>query len=165
MSTAKNSIASVFEAPIGRIKKAKKIADLIRNLRAYRWVGIYDVGPELVSIIAYAGHGAPAYRQFPITKGLTASAIRTKNTVVVGDVRNDPRYLTAFGSTLSEIIIPVLEENNAVVGTIDVESEQVNAFSLEDQSVLEECARVARPLWSKYDFGAAGVLARDNYGE
>jgi len=44
-------------------------------------------------------------------------------------VRNDPRYLTAFGNTLSEIIIPVLDEKNgAVVGTIDVESERANAF-------------------------------------
>src|SRR6266567_5670862 len=41
----------------------------------------------------------------------------------------DPRYLTAFGNTLSEIIIPVLDEKSSVVvGTIDVESEQANAF-------------------------------------
>ncbi len=68
--------------------------------------------------------------------------------MVVGDVRNDPRYLTAFGSTLSEIIIPVLDGNNVVIGTIDVESEEANAFSEEDWRILEECARVARPLWA-----------------
>ena len=68
--------------------------------------------------------------------------------MVVGDVRSDPRYLTAFGTTLSEIVIPVLDEKTgAVVGTIDVESEQANAFSLEDQKLLEACARVARLIW------------------
>jgi len=68
--------------------------------------------------------------------------------VVVSDVRSDPGYLTAFGTTLSEIITPVLDEKTgAVVGTIDVESEQANAFSLEDQKLLEACARVARLIW------------------
>jgi L-methionine (R)-S-oxide reductase len=147
MNTTANLIDSVLKASIGRIEKAKKIADLVRNLRAYRWVGLYDVGSELVSIIAYSGPSAPTYPQFPITKGLTGSAVRQKKTVVVGDVRNDPGYLTAFGSTLSEIIIPVLDRNNVVIGTIDVESERENAFSEEDQRFLEACARKAQPLW------------------
>ena len=147
-STITNSIAAVLREGVARTEKARKIADFIRNLRGYRWVGVYDVGPELVSIIAFSGPGAPAYPQFPITQGLTAAAIRGKGTIVVGDVQDDPRYLTAFGSTRSEIIIPVLDEKtSAVVGTIDVESEQANAFSEEDQSTLEDCARAARPLW------------------
>jgi putative methionine-R-sulfoxide reductase with GAF domain len=71
-----------------------------------------------------------------------------QKTVVVGDVRSDPRYLPAFGTTLSEIIITILDEKTgAVVGTIDVESEQANAFSLEDQKLLEVCARVISLLW------------------
>jgi putative methionine-R-sulfoxide reductase with GAF domain len=80
---------------------------------------------------------------------LTGLAIQEKRTVIVGDVRSDMRYLTAFGSTISEIIIPVLDKNTGtVVGTIDVESELVNAFSDKDQKTLEECANAARGLWS-----------------
>lgn len=147
-STITNSIAPVLCSKIDRREKARKIADSIRNLRGYRWVGLYDVGPELVSIIAYSGSGAPAYPQFPITQGLTGAAIREKKTIVVGDVRNDPRYLTAFGSTRSEIIIPVFDgKTGAVVGTIDVESELPNAFSGEDQRMLEDYAKVTSPLW------------------
>ena len=66
---------------------------------------------------------------------------------MVGDVRNDRRYLTAFGSTLSEIIVPVLDDSMAVVGTIDVESERPSAFSEEDRELLEQCAKAALPLW------------------
>jgi L-methionine (R)-S-oxide reductase len=148
MRTIANSIVSVLSSTVDRVEKAREIAAFIRELGGYRWVGIYDVGPEMVSIISYSGPGAPAYPEFPITKGLTGSAIRARKTVVVGDVRNDSRYLTAFGNTLSEIIIPVLDEKTgAVVGTIDVESEQINAFSKDDQRRLEQCARAARPLW------------------
>jgi L-methionine (R)-S-oxide reductase len=149
-STITNSIAAVLRTSDERIEKARRIADLVRGLRNYRWVGVYDVGPEFVSMIAYSGPSAPAYPHFPIARGLTGVAIRARKTIVVGDVRNDPRYLTAFGSTRSEIIIPVLDEkSSAVVGTIDVESEQVNAFSEADQTMLAECSIAASPLWSR----------------
>jgi L-methionine (R)-S-oxide reductase len=142
------SITAVCKSGSSRMVKAKRIAKLIRGVRNYRWVGVYDVGPEMVSIIAYSGPSAPAYPQFPVANGLTGAAIREKKAVVVGDVRSDPRYLTAFGSTLSEIIIPVLDQKKgAVIGTIDAESEQANAFSAEDQAMLEGCALAARPLW------------------
>jgi putative methionine-R-sulfoxide reductase with GAF domain len=58
--------------------------------------------------------------------------------------------LTAFGSTLSEIIVPVIHpQRGAVIGTIDVESERTNAFSDEDRQMLEKCAVAALPLWDK----------------
>lgn len=60
----------------------------------------------------------------------------------------DPRYLTAFGSTRSEIVVPVIAPaDGRVVGTIDVESEVAGAFLQQDQQMLEQCALAARPLW------------------
>jgi L-methionine (R)-S-oxide reductase len=68
--------------------------------------------------------------------------------VNVGDVLADPRYLTAFGTTRSEIIIPVFDgEGRSVVGTIDVESEKPNAFDKDVQDLLEACSVVIRTLW------------------
>ena len=141
-------IHSIVTAKDVRAEKAKRLAEAVRSLGNYRWTGVYDVGNEMVSIIAYSGAGAPAYPTFAITEGLTGAAIRKKATVLVGDVQSDPRYLTAFGSTLSEIIVPVVNpQSGEVVGTIDVESERANAFSARDQRLLEQCGRAALPLW------------------
>jgi putative methionine-R-sulfoxide reductase with GAF domain len=64
-------------------------------------------------------------------------------------VTNDPRYLTAFGSTRSEIIVPVIDtKTQRVVGTIDVESDLVDAFSKDDCRTLDQCARAAIELWT-----------------
>ena len=66
----------------------------------------------------------------------------------VGNVASDPRYLSAFGSTRSEMIVPILDVGRAkVVGTIDVESEQANAFDRETEKFLVACAGVISPLW------------------
>jgi putative methionine-R-sulfoxide reductase with GAF domain len=128
--------------------RAGRIATLIMDSGKYRWVGIYDVGREFVSIIAWAGAGPPAFPTFAVGKGLTGAAIIQKATIIVGDVSKDSRYLTAFGSTASEIIIPVIDPRTAeVVGTIDVESEKINAFSDDDQHLLQQCAAAALAVW------------------
>jgi L-methionine (R)-S-oxide reductase len=134
-----------------RITTAKRIAEAIREAGAYRWVGIYDVNvrPGTVSNIAWSGPNAPAYPIFPITKGLTSRAITSRETVNVGDVANDSSYLTALDSTRAEIIVPILDDTgDHVIGTIDVESEQLNAFDSEAQALLEESANVLWKFWS-----------------
>jgi len=148
MNNTLNQILMTAAGSDDRAVKAKRLAELIQKLGEYRWVGIYDVRPETVSIVGWSGPSAPAYPSFPVTKGLTASAIESKKAVIVGDVRNDSRYLTALGSTLSEMIVPVIHPNGGrVVGTVDVESERANAFTSRDREMIEQCAQAALPLW------------------
>lgn len=147
MDNTLNLIRSTAMGGGNRADKAKHLADGIRKLGEYRWVGIYDVGTEEVSILAWSGPGAPEFSKFPVTAGLTGAAIEDRKTVIAGDVRNDPRYLTAFGSTLSEIIVPVLSPDGAVIGTVDVESEHPNAFTDCDAEMIERCIAAALPLW------------------
>jgi L-methionine (R)-S-oxide reductase len=131
-----------------RAVRAKRLAELVRKLGDYRWVGVYDVDEDTVSIIGWNGPGAPEHPTFSSDKGLTGAAIEQKKAVNVGDVRNDPRYLSAFGDTLSEIVVPVLDPSGErVIGTVDVESERANAFGPQDQRMIEQCAQAALPLW------------------
>jgi L-methionine (R)-S-oxide reductase len=135
-----------------RIDSLQQIADVIRNSGNYRWVGLYGVNHAAgtVSNIVYSGPGAPNYPTFPVTKGLTGGAIRNRKTVNAGDVSTDSRYLTAFGSTQSEIIVPIFDEKGErVIGTIDIESEQKNAFDADTQRHLEACAKEIAPLWRR----------------
>ena len=134
-----------------RVTKAKRIAETIREAGPYRWVGIYDVTirSALVSNIAWSGPNAPAYPVFPLTKGLTSRAITDRKTVNVGDVASDPIYLTALDSTRAEIIVPILDDTgDHVIGTIDVESEHLNAFDRTAQALLEECAQVLTDFYA-----------------
>jgi putative methionine-R-sulfoxide reductase with GAF domain len=148
MNNTLNQILMTAAGSDDRAVKARRLAELIQKLGECRWVGIYDVGPETVSIVGWSGPSAPAYPSFPVTKGLTGSAIESKKAVIVGDVRNDPRYLTGFDSTLSEMIVPVLHPGDGrVVGTVDVESERANAFTSRDREMIEQCAQSALPLW------------------
>jgi L-methionine (R)-S-oxide reductase len=133
-----------------RMERLQQVAATLRQSAGYRWVGLYDVDASRGEVrnLVWDGPAAPEYPTFPITKGLTSSAIAKKRTVNVGDVGADPRYLTALGSTRSEIIVPISNDQGEVVGTIDVESERSNAFDQSTERLLEDCAVLLRPLFA-----------------
>jgi L-methionine (R)-S-oxide reductase len=143
-------VSSVLEGDGDRERKAAGIAQAIRRSGGYRWVGLYEVTEDEIANLAFDGPSAPAHPRFPVSQGLSGAAVASGETVVVGDVRKDSRYLTAFGSTRSEIIVPVTDRaGRKVVGTIDVESEQANAFSEEDRVTLERCAAAIAALFEE----------------
>jgi GAF domain-containing protein len=123
------------------------MADRIRETGGYRWVGIYAVGREEISVIGWSGPEAPAHPRFPKNRGLCGAAAASGSTVVVRDVAEDPRYLITFGSTRSEIVVPVKRATGKVVGLIDVESEKLDAFTSEDRRLLEKLASEVAGLW------------------
>lgn len=123
------------------------MAEMIRTACDYRWVGIYKIVRGDFVIVAKTGECPPAYPRFPITQGLAGAALESKQPIMVADVHKDPRYLPTFGSTQSEIVVPVITETGKPVGLIDVESENVNAFTENDRDFLEHAAYlIARAL-------------------
>jgi GAF domain-containing protein len=129
-----------------RENRAGAIAGEIRTAGSYRWVGIYEVTPTEVRNIAYSGPGAPAYPVFSRDKGLTGEMLRRNETIVSEDVSSDPNYLTAFGTTQSEMIVPIRSRSGEIIGTIDIESEKPSAFSDEDRELAEALSTVIEPL-------------------
>ena len=143
--TRVNDVVAI-DGPV--LERAQQIAEIIREACGHRWVGIYRVTGSEIAAIAWTGTHAPAYLRFPADRGLSGAAVRSRATVVVKDVTQDPRYLTAFDSTRAEMIVPVLDPGSGrAVGAIDVESEHINAFTDEDRTLLEKCARLLVPLF------------------
>jgi L-methionine (R)-S-oxide reductase len=141
-------IAAVASGPEAKEDRARKLAELIRSGTTARWVGIYTVAGGQVVNDAWSGPGAPAHPTFPATQGLTAHAIATASTVVSNDVTSDPRYLSNQDDSGSELIVPVLL-GDRVVGTLDVESDRIDAFSEREVTGFEQIAAVMQPLWSE----------------
>lgn len=121
----------------------KKAAEMVRAERDYRWVGIYKIERGEFIIAAGTGNEPPAYPRFPISQGLCGAVAESGKTLIAGDVRKDPRWLPAFWTTNSEIVVPIIcESNGQVIGVIDVESEKRNAFRDDDRDFLEHVAVV-----------------------
>lgn len=145
-------LASLTSSAGDRVTLFQLAADRIKKDGGYRWVGLYDVDSfaGIVANIVWSGLGPPEYPTFPLTSGLTGAAIANRKMINVGNVSVDPRYLTALGTTRSEIIVPVFDQSGEnVIGTIDVESAELNAFGRDAETLLEACSEVLQPLWQR----------------
>jgi L-methionine (R)-S-oxide reductase len=148
MDLPTGKIGEILDGHGARAEKARALAQLIQTTGGFHWVGLYDVSATEIAAIAWTGAQAPAFPTFPIDRGLNGAAVAQRKPVIVQDVRTDPRYLTTFGATRGEAIFPVLGiGGQRVVGTIDVESDRVNAFAPADIALLETFADLLRPLW------------------
>jgi putative methionine-R-sulfoxide reductase with GAF domain len=146
-TAAMSRLAAIAALSDPRATRAKEAAECIRLARNFRWVGLYDVTPSEIRAFGWTGPTPPAYPTFPRSQGLNGAAIASGRAIIVNDVRQDPRYLTTFNTTLAEAVVPV-RSGTLIVGTIDVESDRVNAFSPGDEEFLEQCAVTLQPLWS-----------------
>src|SRR3989475_10145106 len=54
---------------------------------------------------------------------------------IARDVRNDPRYINARARTRSEMVAPIIS-NEEVIGVFDLESDELDAYSDDDLEVL-----------------------------
>lgn len=106
----------------------------------YSWVGFYIVDGQHLQLDAWSGPVATEHVRIPIGKGVCGFAAKAGRTEIVSDVSKDPRYLQCFPSTRAEIVVPVFRGGN-IIGEIDVDSDQLDAFSSVDREFLEAVAR------------------------
>lgn len=114
-----------------------KAAELIREARGYRWVGIYKVTKKEFVALAWTGKEPVAYPRFPISQGICGAVLESHKPMILGDVHKDARCLPVFHTTLSEIVVPMMNEEKKVVGMLDAESDKLNAFTDDDRIFLE----------------------------
>ncbi len=83
-------------------------------------------------------------------QGITGWVARTGKPARIGDVQRDPRYVMLRPEVRSELAIP-LEVDGEVRGVLNVDSDQPDAFSADDQELLEalagQAARVIHHTW------------------
>jgi len=68
-------------------------------------------------------------------EGFIGSVALSATPIISPDVRNDPVYINARDKTRSEMVAPIIS-NDEVIGVFDLESDQFNAYSEDDLDVL-----------------------------
>jgi len=119
------------------------VTALSRQLAHYSWTGFYMLDPDDANMLVvgpFVGDPTPHIR-IPVTQGICGAAVASGETVIVGDVNADPRYLSCSISTKSEIVVPIYAHGK-VIGEIDIDSHDPAAFTSDDKLLLEEVAKV-----------------------
>ncbi len=96
-------------------------------------------GGKMLDLSAHAGNFTdflPHGYQQPVEKGIVGCVARTGGIILSNDVRRDSRYLTyEYHDTRSEIALPI-KIDAGVIGVLNVEDTEVDAFDETDSLVL-----------------------------
>ncbi len=143
---ALNGLRAAIAEAAGPEDASQRVVELLRDrFTHYDWVGIYWVdGADLV-LGPWSGPEATEHTRIPIGSGICGAAAASGQTEIVPDVNADPRYLACFASTRSEIVVPIFEGGN-VIGEVDIDGSDLDAFDETDARFLEEVAALVAPL-------------------
>ena len=106
----------------------------------FDWTGFYRVTqPEILRIGPYqGGHGCLV---IPFSRGVCGAAARTGQVQLVEDVNAFEGHIACASSTRSEIVLPVRSADGALIGVLDIDSNQPSAFGSDDAAGLERLLR------------------------
>ena len=150
-SVLPQQVAKELDAVAASAASAQELmSQVVERLHArmlkYNWVGFYmiDKGstgePDVLALGPFIGAMTP-HTRIPLNQGICGAAASSGRTVVVDDVKSDPRYLACSVETKSEIVVPIFVRGE-VVGELDIDSHFPAAFGPEDRQLVEHCAKL-----------------------
>jgi signal transduction histidine kinase len=128
------------------------LREAVRLMRASSGSAVL-LNPTTGFLEIHASHGLPEQAveiKLRLGEGITGWVARSGKPARVGDVSSDSRYVMLRPSVRSELAVP-LEVNGEVRGVLNVDSDRLEAFTEQDQELLEalavEAARVIHNTW------------------
>jgi phosphoserine phosphatase RsbU/P len=122
------------------------VMDTLGSLIPYHAAGIYLIeydkdggNPHIFKSTVIRGYDISSELREPQLKlgeGFIGTTAQTRRAIISPDVSKDPRYFPARKRTRSEMVAPIVS-NDKVIGVFDLESDDLNAYTEDDLSVLQ----------------------------
>ncbi len=115
------------------------VAEIVRKVLHYDLFAIllYNDKRHDLRIRHGVGHREEVVSNLCIAlgEGITGTAAQRREPLLVGDVRNDPRYLNTVDAVRTEMAVPMTARGR-LVGVIDLQSTRANAYTEYDRALV-----------------------------
>ena len=104
----------------------------------YDWVGIYLLEGDTLVLHNYVGK-ATEHTRIAVGVGVCGTAVAERVNQNIGDVSALDNYLACSLETRAEIVV-LIRRGELILGQIDIDSDVPNAFTGEDEALLNRIA-------------------------
>jgi L-methionine (R)-S-oxide reductase len=104
----------------------------------YNWTGIYMLEGNTLVLHNFIGKHTD-HTRIPVGTGVCGSAVSENRDINVPDVTALDNYLACSLETRSEIVV-LIRNRESILGQIDIDSDVLNAFTVEDERFLGQIA-------------------------
>ena len=101
----------------------------------YFWTGFYRLCGDRLVVGPYIG--TVGCLQIEMGRGVCGTAAAERRTIIVPDVNAFPGHIACDSRSKSEIVVPVFDEEGALIAVLDVDSAEFNSFDEDDRIGLE----------------------------
>lgn len=138
-------IKGLLEGEPDLVANMANVVAALKEQFGWLWVGFYMVKPAVENAIAGENdelvlapfQGPVACTRIKKGRGVCGTSWAGAKTLIVPDVEKFPGHIACSSLSRSEIVVPVIR-NNEVVAVLDVDSHEYNQFDSTDQQYLEE---------------------------
>ena len=116
------------------IANMANVAAALKEQFRWFWVGFYVVKND--ELVLGPFQGPVACTRIKKGRGVCGSCWQEAKTLIVPDVEKFPGHIACSSISKSEIVIPVVKDNE-VVAVLDVDSEDYNSYDETDKHYLE----------------------------
>ena len=102
----------------------------------YFWTGFYRLINDQLTVVCY--QGSVACLELAAHTGVCWSALDGKETVIVNDVDSFEGHIACDSKSVSEIVIPVIDQAGQITAVLDVDSKELAVFDEIDAEWLEK---------------------------
>ncbi|HTS37144.1 MAG TPA: GAF domain-containing protein [Candidatus Solibacter sp.] len=131
-------VADVLATSLDLETTIRRVAEVVRKVINYEIFAILLLNDKTQELRFRFQVGYPpefAERRIKVGEGVTGLAAQTRQAVLIDDVTEDPRYISAVPNVRSELAIPLMTKNR-VIGVIDLEAREPGYFNEEHKRVL-----------------------------
>jgi len=126
------------------ISNLSNITSVLKEKFQWWWVGFYIVEDGKMFLGPF--QGPLACMSIPYGKGVCGKAWKEKETLIVPDVTKFPGHIACSSLSRSEIVVPILDENNEVKFVLDIDSRYLSTFDDIDAYYLKKIANMINNL-------------------
>ncbi|ALO15914.1 Free methionine-R-sulfoxide reductase [Salinivirga cyanobacteriivorans] len=119
------------------------IAVLHHKMDYYFWTGFYFLNQGELQVKMY--QGPVACMQLAKDTGVCWEGVNTRKPVLVKNVEEFPGHIACDGRSKSELVVPLFDPEDNLLGVLDIDSDQLNAFDEVDEQNL---VKILQLIWS-----------------
>lgn len=127
-------IKNLLEGENDAIANMANVCAALKYGMDFFWVGFYLVKNDQLVLGPF--QGPVACTRINSGKGVCGTSWLKKETIIVDDVETFPGHIACSSLSKSEIVLPLLDQKNNVVGVLDVDSDTLNCFDNIDELYL-----------------------------
>jgi L-methionine (R)-S-oxide reductase len=132
-------IKGLLEGETDLVANLANVAAALKEQFGWLWVGFYVVKNN--ELIVGPFQGPVACTRIRKGKGVCGTSWAEAKTIIVPDVEKFPGHIACSSLSKSEIVVPVIR-NNEVVAVLDADSEELDQYDTTDQQYLEQMVKL-----------------------